>query len=113
MRDVKLFYDNGFDIDVDSEGFPVLMDTEDQTYDQRAAVACAIEKGTIPSAEDIGVDWGAVYGPDYETSLSDINRQCNEMIQACAARDDGGSYVPIFLPDADGRVVVQTMRSGV
>lgn len=114
MRDAKLIYtaDLGFDLVLDSTGYPEQMDYEAQTGDQRAALAVAIEAGTIPCAGNIGIDWSGLYDAASGNSLADIKQQCEEMIEKCTTTFTGSGYIPLFEPKEDGGITVRTIRSG-
>ena len=117
MRDIKLFTgDNGqpqFDIKLDLWGMPALMDSASQSQDQRAAVATVIMKGSIPGAEDIGVDWGRQYDADRQVALLDIDNQCKRMIEMCAAdrNDPSVQYQPLYMPSSEEGITVITLKS--
>lgn len=111
MRDCKLFYDEGFDVDFSSTGDPVYVDTAEQTNDQRAAVACTIISGTIPSALSVGVDWGSVYD-NLEENIVSLDNQCKQMIENCSTSDGTATtqYVPLYVPNDDGTISVTTVK---
>ena len=114
MRDIKLTYskDVGFDIDI-IDGYPVYVDYENQTQDQRAAVGATIVKGTVPGSLEVGISW-----PDYFTqdiSLLDIDNETRQMIDMVAGGTGqaDSSYIPLYIPDEDTGQVNVTVVKGV
>ena len=77
MRDCALItdMDKRWYIDIDIiDGQPVYL-IDDQTNDQRAAVAAIQAKGTIPGMLDTGVDWAQLYVRDYQDGMVNIDEK--------------------------------------
>lgn len=116
MRDLKLYYNEGFDIDVSATGDPVYVDTEGETQDQRAAVATAIIQGSIPGAPTVGVDWSALYkaGSEGQNVLT-IYNNAQQMIAMCAGSETvpTAQYMPLLTKDEDTQMIkIKTVKSG-
>lgn len=109
MRDFKVSYNDGFDIDI-VEGYPVYVDYENQTQDQRAAIGATIVKGTIPGNLDYGVDWAKLW--DKEESVIDISNDVNQVVQDVAGGEGsaGSQYIPMFYPQESGEVQIQVIK---
>lgn len=116
MRDLKLYYDEGFDIDVSSTGDPVYVDTEGETQDQRAAVATTIVQGSIPGATTVGVDWSALYKSGSESqNVLTIYNNAQQMISMCAGSETvpTAQYMPLLTKDSDTHTIkIKTVKSG-
>lgn len=115
MRDLKLFYDNGFDIDVEANGEPVYLDEESETVDQRAAVAVAIAKGTIPGFEGIGVDWSHLLSNDEAQGVMEIYSEAQQMINICAGNEDSATEQYLALLEKDEKtnnITIRTIKGG-
>lgn len=115
MRDLKLFYDEGFDIDVEANGEPVYLEYESETTDQRAAVAVAIAKGTIPGNEDTGIDWSHLYESDESQGVMEIYSEAQQMINTCAGNEDAAAEQYIALLEKDEKtnnITIRTIKGG-
>ena len=114
MRDFKLTYSDtlGFDIDI-KNGYPVYVDLENQTEDQRAAVAATIVQGTIPGQPNTGVDWSKLY--DREDSYVDIYNDTSKLIKEVAGGNgvSGQTYVPVFIPKRGGTIEVKVIKGSI
>ncbi len=111
MRDLKLFYEEeiGFDIEIE-DGYPVDVDKENQTADQRAAVGAIFVKGTLPGQPEFGVSWGELYTK--EASLMAVSNEVQETVQSVSGGDGQASnvYMPLFVPTTDGKVSVTVVK---
>lgn len=106
MRDCALItdVDNKWYIDIDIvNGQPVYL-IDDQTNDQRAAVASVQAKGTIPGMLETGVDWAQMYVKEYQDGLVNIDNQIKQNIQDTAYADGGvmKQYTPLFAQTEEG-----------
>lgn len=102
MRDIKIFSnteeEREWSLDVRiSEGEMILVDTEGQTQDQRAALASYTIKGTIPGANDEGINWDMFY--DSDTSIITVDNQIRRNIEDKAGGDGTlqGEYTPYYI----------------
>lgn len=114
MRDLKLITGDAFNLDIDIvDGYPVYLDFENNTQDQRAAVAAYQAKGTIPGMLNEGVDWGALY--ESQDTMIQIDNQIKQNIQNKA----GGSgafntaYVPIYAQNPGKPISMCIYKEGV
>ena len=115
MRDLKLFYNEGFDIDVEANGEPVYLEKDTETQDQRAAVTVAIAKGTIPGYEDVGIDWSHLLENDEAQGVLQIYSEAQQMINLCAGNENSptGQYLALIKKDENsGKITIQTVRGG-
>lgn len=102
MRDIKLIVpsdltNSSWNLDIDIvHGYPVFVDFERNTQDQRAAVAMYTVKGTIPGKPDSGVDWSRLYNQD--ASILDIDNEIKQNIQDKAAITGTATqaYLPLY-----------------
>lgn len=108
MRDLKIIVPENrdivdWDLDIDViDGFPVFLEYERQTQDQRAAVATYTVKGTIPGKPDVGVDWSLLY--NHGATVIDIDNEIKQNIQSKASVVGTAtqSYIPIYTKDDSG-----------
>lgn len=114
MRDMLLLYteDEGFDIDI-KDGYPVDVERESQTGDQRAAIGAVFLKGSLPANQDFGVDWTALY--DNDVTVMDVANEVQSTIQRVASSEGNvnNNYYPIFVPKDNGDVGVTVMKGAV
>ena len=114
MRDVKLYFTDsqGFDINIE-DGYPELMDYENQTQDQRASIGALFSQGTLPGNLDFGVNWDQLYSKD--SSLVDIDNEVKQCVNTVAGGDGtfGNTYMPLYVPAEDGSVKVTVMKGFV
>lgn len=75
---------------------------------QRAAIACFIERGSIPAIEQAGVQW-----PEYLTGTVEARELDAQMRLAIRALTGGVEFVPFYY-EKDGRlrVTVQGVENG-
>lgn len=115
MRDVKLFYNEGFDIDVEANGNPIYLDLDTQTQDQRAAVATAICATSIPGFESVGIDWGHLYEEDESQGIMSIYNEAQQMINLCAGNEESptGQYMALLDKDElTNKITIRTIKGG-
>lgn len=92
MRDYKLnVVEEGQGVDIDIiNGEPAYLAYEDQTYDQRAAIAAYTVKGTVPGARDYGVAWTDQYTQN--NTAMQLSNDVQQMVQQeSAPSGDGGA----------------------
>lgn len=83
MRDCKLIVTEKQGLDIDFiNGEPAYLDYEDQTNDQRAAVACYMVKGTVPGREDLGVSWGKEFSNEH--TVLNLSNEVQQAVQSMA-----------------------------
>lgn len=110
MRDILLIYDENNIVDIDIvNGEPRYVLEEQNTQDQRAAVAAYMTKGTIPGMLDTGVDWSSLYSHD--KSLIDIDNQIKRQITAFAVGNTGTGFSPVYRSNK-GRLEVGVFKAG-
>lgn len=109
MRDVLLITpqqsNTEWNLDIDiRNGRPVMVPEERSTQDQRAAVAAYMFKGSVPGKPDMGVNWSALYEPNYEETLITIDNELKQNIQQLATTPaiTNGMYVPLYNLTEDG-----------
>lgn len=99
--------DWNLDIDI-IDGQPVLLPEEDNTQDQRAALAAYQAEGTIPGMPDVGISWSQLYTKD--RTLVNINDQVQKNIQDKASSNTlVNMYVPIFQDSKDSKNIKITL----
>lgn len=108
MRDWKIVtVDEGHGVDIDIiDGEPSYLDYEDQTYDQRAALACYAQKGCLPGDEEYGVSWSDQYNEDFTVTNLD-----NELKQQVAKYAGAKQYSLLEVPQ-NGTIGVICLRGG-
>lgn len=101
MRDIVLRYpeeEEEWDYDIEVQGgYPVYVYQESNTSDQRAAIAAALSKGSVPGNTSLGIDWGNLLVGN--SNLIVIDNQVKRLIQALAGEgtiDSITQYVPIY-----------------
>lgn len=118
MRDVVLTYptdssDTSWNLDLDIvDGYPRYVPEADNTYDQRAAIASLIAKGTIPGNPNLGIDWTQAVGDNNSFLL--VDNQVKQQIAALAAIGDENKqtqYIPVFKKDEKGGIGIQVYRT--
>lgn len=89
------------DIDI-VNGFPVYVQEERNTQDQRAALATYMTKGTIPGMPDVGVDWSALY--QQNATILNIDNEIRQNIQrfATPVNPSSQTYMPVYTATKDG-----------
>lgn len=109
MRDLLLITpakpEDTWNLDFDIvHGVPRYVPEERNTQDQRAAVAAYMFKGSIPGKPDMGVNWSALYEPNYEETLVTIDNEMKQNIQQLAAAPTtmNSMYVPLYNITEDG-----------
>ncbi len=109
MRDLLLITptqsDQAWNLDFDIvNGMPRFVPEERNTQDQRAAVAAYMFKGSIPGKPDLGVNWAALYEPNYDETLVSIDNEMKQNIQQYAAAPTtvNSMYVPVYNMTEDG-----------
>ncbi len=118
MRDVVLIYptdtsDTSWNLDLDIiDGYPRYVSEENNTEDQRAAVAALIAKGSVPGNPNLGIDWSQAMGDNNSFLL--IDNQIKQQIASLAAigsEEQQVQYIPVFKKDENGGVGVQVYRA--
>lgn len=101
-------------IDIDIIGGTPVFLIDDQTDDQRAAVAAVQAKGTIPGMLETGVDWAQMYVKEYQDGLVNVDNQIRQNIQdtAYAEGDISKQYTPVFQQE-DGEFRFGITKVGV
>lgn len=108
MRDVKIIVpadpskvDWTMDIDI-IDGYPVYVDYERNTQDQRAALSTYTIKGTIPGMPTEGIEWDLLYGQN--ATVLDIDNAIRQNIQKNAGIPGGATqtYIPVYTRDEKG-----------
>jgi hypothetical protein len=115
MRDFKLITstDNSFSLDIDIiDGQADLVFEEQNTQDQRAAVAAYQAQGTIPGMENEGIRWQDLYTND--ETLINIDNQVKQNIQTKAGGDGtlSGTYTPLYLESGDHPMGISIYKAG-
>lgn len=115
MRDFKLITstDNSFSLDIDIiDGQAELVFEEQNTQDQRAAVAAYQAAGTIPGMETEGIRWQDLYSG--QETMIDIDNQIKQNIQNKAGGDGtlGGTYTPLYVQNTDKPVGISIYKAG-
>lgn len=108
MRDIKIIVPEdrtkaGWNMDIDViNGYPVFLDYERNTQDQRAALAAYTVKGSIPGKPNVGVDWSLLYNQG--ATIVDIDNEIKRNIQekASVVGTATQAYIPIYTKDDDG-----------
>lgn len=117
MRDIVIIYPSNdkeswsLDIDIVNNE-PRYVATEGMTYDQRAALAAMISKGTIPGALEEGVNWDLLLSPS--GSLTVIDNEVRRQINKYAASGEGNNltqYIPVYKQSQKGGVDVSVYRT--
>lgn len=85
MRDFRILTleEGGVDIDV-IDGQADYLAYEEQTQDQRAALAVYAIKGSLPGAPDYGVSWGLEFSNTNGTAIT-ISNECQQQLAEYAA----------------------------
>ena len=115
MRDFKLItsVDNSFSLDIDIvDGQAVLVFEEQNTQDQRAALAAYQAQGSIPGMENEGIRWQDLY--TNEETLIDIDNQIKQNIQDKAGGNGTleGTYTPLYTPGVEKPISVSVYKAG-
>lgn len=118
MRDIVLIFpsdssDTSWNLDIDIvDGFSRLVSYEDNTQDQRAAVAALIAKGSIPGNTDFGVDWKNMLqeGNSFLLIDNDIKRQISSLA-GLTTEEAQIQYVPIYKQNDKGGIDIQVCRT--
>lgn len=118
MRDVVLIYptdptDTSWNLDLDIvDGYPRYVSEEDNTEDQRAAVAALIAKGSVPGNPNLGIDWSQAMGDNNSFLL--VDNQIKQQIASLAAIGNENrqvQYIPVFKKDENGGIGIQVYRA--
>lgn len=118
MRDVLIITPTeegatwNLDIDI-IDGFPGYVFTEENTQDQRAAIAAYTTLGSIPGALGEGVDWSALYTG--QNSLISVDNEVQQNISNLASSSDNASnsYTPLYLQRGDKGISFLIYKAGV
>lgn len=109
MTDIKITTDNTAMLDIDIvDGYPVLLLSEQQNDDQRAAMCAVWAKGTVPGMLENGVDWYGLYTQSID--MITINNQMQTQVQNYVGTDGDTAYIPIVQRDGDG-IHIATVRT--
>lgn len=83
MRDfrIDILQDNLLDIDI-VNGEVAYVDFDTRTNDQRAALAVAAIKGTVPGQPDYGVSWTDQF--TQQNTVAQLNNEIQQQVQAQA-----------------------------
>lgn len=117
MRDIVIIFpedknDTSWNLDIDIvDGQPRLVQEENNSQDQRAALAALMSKGTIPGAREVGVSWNDLLSN--KGSLLSIDNEVKRQIAALAAIGNDEQlfqYLPIYKSDGKGGVDVAVYR---
>lgn len=105
MRDVRIITpsdDSDWNLDIDLiNGVPDYLDTDAQSNDQRAALAAATIKGTVPTLLGYGVSWGDVF--TRTASIVQFGNEITQQIQEYANSTDANvSYSPLVVSSEEG-----------
>ena len=115
MRDFKLItsVDNSFSLDIDMiDGQADLVLEEQNTQDQRAAVAAYQAQGTIPGMENEGIRWQDLYTND--ETLINIDNQVKQNIQNKVGGDGTlqGTYTPLYVRGSSAPISISIYKAG-
>lgn len=108
-----LTYDEKGIVDIDIiDGEPRYVVDEQNTQDQRAALAAYVTKGTVPGMLDTGVDWSMLETRD--KTLIDIDNQVKQQLTNFAVASDasaGQGYAPMYTKEK-GHLAIAIVRTG-
>ncbi len=105
-----------FDIDI-VKGQAVLLTSEENNADQRAAISAFTEVGSIPGAPDVGIDWAPYLSPNKDIVNVDnqIKRAIQNNVEPNISKGIGNMYGVKYLArdSEDARLGIQIIRGGV
>lgn len=117
MRDIVLIFpentkDTSWNLDIDIvDGEPRFVYEEDNTNDQRAAVAALLSKGSVPGNPNLGIDWSLLTteGNSFLVVDNEIKQQIASLA-GIGTDEKQVQYVPVYKQDDKG-ISVQVFRS--